>query len=79
VRGRGSGLAATAGMAAFLVALIAVLSVACGSPATSSTGGAISTTAQADAGFSGVTLDGTEVSLSQYRGKPLVLAFMASW
>jgi cytochrome oxidase Cu insertion factor (SCO1/SenC/PrrC family) len=66
-------------MAAFLVALIAVLSVACGSSATSSTGGATATTAKADAGFSGVTLDGTEVSLSQYRGKPLVLAFMASW
>ena len=79
MRGRGSGLAVTAGMAAFLVALIAVLSVACGSSATSSTSGATSTTAQADAGFSGVTLDGTEVSLSQYRGKPLVLAFMASW
>ncbi len=29
--------------------------------------------------FSGVTLDGREVSLSEYRGKPLVLAFMASW
>ncbi|MBN1319798.1 MAG: redoxin domain-containing protein [Thermoleophilia bacterium] len=30
-------------------------------------------------GFSGVTLDGTEVSLDGYRGKPLVLAFTASW
>jgi cytochrome oxidase Cu insertion factor (SCO1/SenC/PrrC family) len=29
--------------------------------------------------FSGVTLDGVDVSLSEYRGKPLVLAFMASW
>jgi cytochrome c biogenesis protein CcmG/thiol:disulfide interchange protein DsbE len=29
--------------------------------------------------FSGVTLDGTEVSLAGYQGKPLVLNFMASW
>jgi peroxiredoxin len=35
--------------------------------------------ASAAADFSGVTLDGADVSLSEYRGKPLVLAFMASW
>jgi cytochrome c biogenesis protein CcmG, thiol:disulfide interchange protein DsbE len=29
--------------------------------------------------FSGTTLDGQSVSLGMYRGKPLVLAFMASW
>ena len=29
--------------------------------------------------FIGTTLDGAEVSLSDYRGKPLVLVFMASW
>ena len=29
--------------------------------------------------FSGTTLDGQSVSLSMYCGKPLVLAFMASW
>ncbi len=29
--------------------------------------------------FSGITLEGSQVSLSEYRGKPLVLAFMASW
>lgn len=29
--------------------------------------------------FSGATLGGDEVSLAAYRGKPLVLAFMASW
>jgi thiol-disulfide isomerase/thioredoxin len=29
--------------------------------------------------FSGVTLDGLSVSLSEYRGRPLVLVFMASW
>ena len=29
--------------------------------------------------FSGTTLDGQRVSLSMYRGKPLVLAFTASW
>lgn len=34
---------------------------------------------EAAPGFSGVTLDGTEVSLDGYRGRPLVLAFTASW
>ena len=29
--------------------------------------------------FSGTTLSGADVSLAAYRGKPLVLAFMASW
>jgi thiol-disulfide isomerase/thioredoxin len=29
--------------------------------------------------FSGVTLDGAQVSLAGYQGKPLVLNFMASW
>ncbi len=72
---RNNALMITAGMAAFFVALVAVLAAGCGSTGTSATGA----TAQAEAGFSGVTLDGTEVSLSEYRGKPLVLAFMASW
>lgn len=75
--GRNRVLIVTAGMVAFLVALVAVLSVGCGSNATS--GDASGATTRAEAGFSGVTLDGAEVSLSEYRGKPLVLAFMASW
>ena len=29
--------------------------------------------------FAGVTLDGAGVSLGEFRGRPLVLAFMASW
>ena len=29
--------------------------------------------------FSGVTLDGAQVSLSDFRGKPVVVVFMASW
>ncbi len=29
--------------------------------------------------FSGVTLDGEQVSLSDYRGKPVAVVFMASW
>jgi len=40
---------------------------------------ATKTSLPAAADFSGVTLDGLAVSLSEYRGKPLVLAFMASW
>lgn len=40
----------------------------------------ISTTTKAPApDFSGVTLDGEQVSLSGYRGKPVVVVFMASW
>jgi cytochrome oxidase Cu insertion factor (SCO1/SenC/PrrC family) len=69
----------TAGMLAFLVALIVVISVGCGSAETTTTGGASTSSATLEAGFSGVTLDGTEVSLSEYRGRPLVLVFMATW
>ena len=29
--------------------------------------------------FSGTKLDGTPVALSDYLGKPVILAFMASW
>ena len=76
---RNNALMITAGMAAFLVALVAVLFAGCGSSGTSATGDANNTTIGAEAGFSGVTLDGSEVSLSEYRDKPLVLAFMASW
>ncbi len=69
----------TTGMLAFLVALVAVLSVGCGSAGTAATGGASTSSTAMEAGFSGVTLDGTQVSLSQYRGRPLVLVFMATW
>lgn len=66
-------LVVSAAIVAVIVVLISASSLACGSSATP--GG--STRAAAD--FSGVTLDGRSVSLSEYRGKPLVLAFMASW
>lgn len=66
-------LVATAAVVALIVALLAVPSLGCGSSTT--TGGPV----RAAADFSGVTLDGVNVSLSEYRGKPLVLAFMASW
>jgi hypothetical protein len=58
---------------AVLVTVLSLSFVGCGSTATP--GGS----ARAAADFSGVTLDGADVSLSEYRGKPLVLAFMASW
>jgi hypothetical protein len=64
---------ATAAVIAAVVALLALPSLGCGSVGTS--GGS----ARLAADFSGVTLDGANVSLSEYRGKPLVLAFMASW
>jgi len=54
---------------ALLLPLSAVLFVGCG-------GGLVGRAAPA---FIGTSLDGTKVSLSEYRGKPLVLAFMASW
>ena len=44
----------------------------------SSAGGTTTTGAPAP-DFSGVTLDGEQVSLSDYRGKPVVIVFMASW
>ena len=69
----------TAGMVALLVVLMAVFLVGCGSAASSTTGDTGGSSTSLETGFSGVTLDGTEVSLSQYRGRPLVLTFMATW
>ena len=57
-----------------LFVLAVVLAVGCGGTDTGD--GALAKTA---AVFSGVTLEGTQVSLSEYQGRPLVLAFMASW
>jgi hypothetical protein len=56
-----------------VLAFMAGLVAGCGS---SVAGGDDSSPAPA---FSGKTLDGLDVSLDMYRGKPLVLAFMASW
>jgi len=67
---RNSGLKTAAVLGALLVISAAVL----GGCSESSSG-----TANTAPAFSGVTLDGTQVSMDQYRGKPLVLAFMASW
>ena len=57
-----------------LLVLAMALLAGCGGSGSSAV-----TTAQEAPDFSGVTIDGSEVSLSEYRGKPLVLAFMASW
>ena len=52
----------------------------CGSDLnTGSTPGSAAPTEDMAPDFSGVTLDGVQVSLSDYGGKPLVLVFMASW
>ncbi|GEM_PF-1113410 len=70
--------------------LVTTVLAGCGSDAdaaTTSQGSTSQTSTSATSGganpgapdFSGETLDGTAVSLSAYRGKPLVLAFMASW
>jgi len=77
-------------LAAFLVASViasAALLAGCGLDGSTTTkpdstsGTAAPPTVSADTApdFTGVTLDGLDVSLSEYRGKPLVLAFMASW
>ena len=71
----------SAGLALFLPVLL-LAAVSCGS---ASPEGGSGVTEYTEAGgpqasdFSGVTLDGDEVSLSGFRGKPLVLAFVASW
>lgn len=75
---RRRGLIAGAGSAVLLgtVLLVAAFALAgCGSSAPSGTTAAAATAPD----FSVTTLDGVDVSLSEYRGKPLVLAFMASW
>jgi hypothetical protein len=69
LRSTKSWLNTTAAIAAVAVVLATVLLAGCGSR----------TAGRAAADFSGVTLEGMNVSLSEYRGKPLVLAFMASW
>lgn len=70
-----------------LLALVMAVLAGCGStsvPTTASPAGGTNnstpaTSADSAPDFSGTTLAGLDVSLGAYRGKPLVLAFMASW
>jgi hypothetical protein len=75
-----------------LLLLATAALVGCGSGATTTTTGSVTTEPpgatttgatvsdrEAAPDFSGLTLDGLDVSLGEYRGKPLVLAFSASW
>ncbi len=80
--------AATSGLfvALVLVAAVGLLAgcgaggpAATGSDATAGQATPSSVSGDAAPDFAGVTLDGSGVSLGEYRGKPLVLAFMASW
>jgi cytochrome oxidase Cu insertion factor (SCO1/SenC/PrrC family) len=67
--------------AVLLVLIVLVLgAVACSSPSPAATA-TTATDVDGDAAppLGGSTLDGKAVSLSEYQGKPLVLAFMASW
>ena len=66
-------------LGALLVLAMAVLGGCSSSSATGSAPGSTAVSADTAPDFSGVTLEGLQVSLSEYRGKPLVLAFMASW
>jgi thiol-disulfide isomerase/thioredoxin len=60
--------------------IVAVVLGGCGSSSsTVSTTEATTISGNTAPDFSGVTLDGVQVSLSAYRGKPVVLVFMASW
>ncbi len=54
---------------AVLLPLMAVLFAGCGS----------GLVGRAAPGFVATSLDGAKVTLSEYKGKPVVLAFMASW
>lgn len=68
--------------AIFLAVAIAVVSSAMVFAACSSGEGADSsdtTAAMVAPEFSGVTLEGQQVALSDYLGKPVVVVFMASW
>jgi hypothetical protein len=47
--------------------------------ATASCGSGVQQAGRAAPDFAGTTIEGVDVSLSEYKGKPLVLAFMASW
>jgi hypothetical protein len=86
-RWRGARAGWLAAVVASAVLVLAVASLAgCGSGTTTETQPeATETTSAGSTGggggldFSGKTLEGADVSLSGYRGKPLVLAFMASW
>jgi hypothetical protein len=59
-------------VATLLLAMVIAFAAGCGSSAGTDKGSPAPD-------FSGTTLAGESVSLSMYRGKPLVLAFMASW
>lgn len=61
--------------AAILGALVVLAAATMGGCSTSSTGASTEMAPE----VSGVALDGVRVSLTEYRGKPVVLAFMASW
>ena len=65
----------TLSLAALLVALVAL--AGCGGSGGVSSGGGGAGAKAAD--FSGMTLDGQQVSLESFKGKPLALVFWASW
>lgn len=80
------------GLAAALLILVVGVSVGCGgtgtAPTSASSGSGTTGIPTTDpvagdrkpaAEFSGVTMSGEQVSLSGYAGRPLVLAFWASW
>ena len=75
---RRGGFCRAAALGALLVMVVGLVT-GCGSSAGGPSSGSTATTLKAAPDFAGTTLDGAEVSLSAYKGKPLILAFMASW
>ncbi|MBC7293543.1 MAG: redoxin domain-containing protein [Thermoleophilia bacterium] len=70
---------ATASLLTLLLLLVGLLAAAgCGAAKTTGTAAPEASGSSAP-DFSGSTLTGEQVSLGSYRGKALVLAFMASW
>jgi cytochrome oxidase Cu insertion factor (SCO1/SenC/PrrC family) len=82
-RRRYSRLAVLSGAGLVLAAVLALALLAlagCGSAGPGAAAGGFSNESTALApDFSGVTLDGQQVSLTGYQGKPVLLVFMASW
>ncbi len=79
---RRSAVATLAGMAlsgAVILVLSMVLVAGCGSSTGGSSGAGSSGSSDSAPDFEVTTLAGDQASLGIYRGKPLVLAFMASW
>jgi hypothetical protein len=76
-RGAYATLSGVAVLTGLVLVLVAFLAAGCGSDP--SAGAASGGSGKAAPDFQVTTFAGDNVSLASYQGKPLVLAFMASW